>query len=686
MELRDAEVDVRRSARRSLLLAALIGCVPRTEEVVSSALVRVEPAELAASALTREQAPVRDSATTQTTRDLGTLPDGRKIEPCGAPPEGMACVQGGPFVRGAEDGPKNARPAEKVWLQTFYMDVHEVTHAAYDRCEREGRCPAASPFYEDFDRPDQPMTGVSWYGAVDFCRERGGHLPTEAEWEKAARGPDGALYPWGDEPATCERAIIRDDSGRSCGTRQRGRFPAKGRTFEVGSRPAGVYGLHDMVGNAWEWVFDWYSSSWAACGDACQGIDPRGPCDGGEPCPYHKWRVVRGGSWYWDASYATGIRRRPHVATNKPFHHFGFRCAASIEEAKRIAAGTSSSPPARALTQPMHATFWSSPEDAPTRELMGVSPERSGRHYLASNERKLHLFHRRMADLGGGYVGVGSDQAYLFIGWMRPELAWLIDYDPQVVHLHLAYQALIAAHHTPASLMAAFSPTARDASLATIARTVEPARRKQAQIAYRRARRSVWKRLQQVRRTLDAKRIPSWLTDQATYDFVRESVLAGRVRPMVANLLAEKALAGIAVTSERLGVPIRAVYLSNAEEYWQRYSDRYRENMASLPFDESSVVLRTVATYEQNLDYHYNVQGAASYLAWLRDPKTRDVYQIVRHPRGKRRPRPPEYSEIDDLPRPRPISRVDAGRKTRPRDIARLEPVMKPTSSSPLDG
>jgi hypothetical protein len=171
--------------------------------------------------------------------------------------------------------------------------------------------------------------------------------------------------------------------------------------------------------------------------------------------------------------------------------------------------------------------------------------------------------------------------------------------------------------------------------------------------------------LQQVRSTLEAERIPSWLTDQATYDFVRESVVAGRVRPMVANLLADRALAGIAVTSERLEVPIRAVYLSNAEEYWQRYSNQYRENMASLPFDETSVVLRTVATYEQNLDYHYNVQGAASYLAWLRDPRIREVYQIVRHPRGKRRPRPPEYSETNDAPPPRATARTARTHDTR---------------------
>ena len=94
-----------------------------------------------------------------------------------------------------------------------------------------------------------------------------------------------------------------------------------------------------MMGNSWEWVLDWYSKSYADCGEACEGIDPKGPCDGAERCPRHYMKVVRGGSWYWDASRATGVFRRPHFPANEPFHHFGFRCAASVEQAATIGDG-----------------------------------------------------------------------------------------------------------------------------------------------------------------------------------------------------------------------------------------------------------------------------------------------------------------------------------------------------------
>jgi formylglycine-generating enzyme required for sulfatase activity len=122
---------------------------------------------------------------------------------------------------------------------------------------------------------------------------------------------------------------------------QKGRHPDKGRTFEVGSRPAGRYGLFDMAGNAWEWVHDWMSPSYAACGADCAGVEPKGPCGGAEPCAGHRERIVKGGSWYWDAKRAMSYYRRSHDPKNElsDFHHFGFRCAASVEEARALTAG-----------------------------------------------------------------------------------------------------------------------------------------------------------------------------------------------------------------------------------------------------------------------------------------------------------------------------------------------------------
>ena len=257
--------------------------------------------------------------------------------PCEKTPKNMACIAGGPFLRGANDGPPHARPQSTVWLQTFYMDKYEVTYGEYTACVKAGKCRRAGPNYSDFDNPMQPINGINWFDAENYCRIKGKHLPTEAEWEKAARGTDGRRFPWGDGPADCKYMVFKNEKGRSCGVPKAGKHPEKGRPEPVGSKPPNQYGIYDMAGNAYEWVADWYTKSYAKCGDACNGIDPKGPCDGKEKCPntLHR-RVVRGGSWYWGEERATTFYRRSHTPENKPFHHFGFRCAATVGEARKI--------------------------------------------------------------------------------------------------------------------------------------------------------------------------------------------------------------------------------------------------------------------------------------------------------------------------------------------------------------
>lgn len=267
--------------------------------------------------------------------------------------DGMSCIPGGEFIRGSEAErlctqgeviriPKkkpNHRPPSTLSVQTFYMDVTEVTYGAYQACVKAGKCKRSKPKYSDYDRDEQPMVGMTWYDAYQYCQAMGKDLPTEAQWEKAARGPEGELYPWGNEEPTCERAVLMDDSGRSCGVKKKGSSGYKGRTLVVKSRPAGRYGLYDMIGNAEEWTRDWYTRDWESCGSECAGVDPKGPC-GDQPadkrCGRHKKKVVRGGSWYWTKECATSWTRRPHFAKNKPYHHFGFRCAASLEQARAL--------------------------------------------------------------------------------------------------------------------------------------------------------------------------------------------------------------------------------------------------------------------------------------------------------------------------------------------------------------
>jgi formylglycine-generating enzyme required for sulfatase activity len=253
----------------------------------------------------------------------------------------MVCVPGGPFLRGVDDaraqalGPAHRRstPQSTVVVSTFLIDRFEVTVEHWRACQATGVCrKGAGPTYQDFDAPRQPITGVSWFDAVAYCKAQGKRLPTEAEWEKAARGSDGRMFPWGDEPATCARAVFQDANGRSCGIKQRSvRHANTGRPDPVGSRPPDPNGTFDLAGNAWEWVNDWFSPTWKACGAACEGVDPQGPCGGALTCPGRTQRVVRGGSWYWPGDQMATWFRRPHIPANAPeFHHFGFRCARSL--------------------------------------------------------------------------------------------------------------------------------------------------------------------------------------------------------------------------------------------------------------------------------------------------------------------------------------------------------------------
>ncbi len=256
-------------------------------------------------------------------------PSYRIATPCGDVPPGMSCVPGGWFIRGANDRRRDQRSQAKIYVDTFWIDRYEVTAGEYDRCVRHGRCAYQKTNYDHFCDEDQPKVGLSWYAARNYCRVHLGDLPTESQWEKAARGPDGDLYPWGNAPVTCELAVIKNAKGRGCGRKAVSR--EKGRTSNVGSRRAYRYGLYDMIGNTDEYVLDWYSESYDHCGALCFGENPRGPCNGDEHCPGYKERVVRGGSWYWGAAHAYGSYRRGHFPSQKRiYHHFGFRCARAV--------------------------------------------------------------------------------------------------------------------------------------------------------------------------------------------------------------------------------------------------------------------------------------------------------------------------------------------------------------------
>jgi hypothetical protein len=157
--------------------------------------------------------------------------------PCGkdAPP-GMVCIPGGPFYRGNDHGGKpDERPKMRITVSPFFMDTVEVTNDQYFRCVELGKCEPPIKYFGMYVKPKQPVVAVSWYQAYDFCHYANKRLPTEAEWEKAARGPEGDAYPWGNEPPSCKIAVYEEPLGaKGCGT---------GTTSEVATHGAFRYGL-----------------------------------------------------------------------------------------------------------------------------------------------------------------------------------------------------------------------------------------------------------------------------------------------------------------------------------------------------------------------------------------------------------------------------------------------------------
>jgi formylglycine-generating enzyme required for sulfatase activity len=195
-------------------------------------------------------------------------------------PEGMVLIPAGEFFMGEENGHPDARPMHRTTLSAYWIDTHEVTNAQYRQCVAGGVCspPKDRQTFDDAQRSQHPVTNVTWKQAYAYCQWRGKRLPTEAEWEKAARGTDGRRYPWGNS----EEAIktwVKDRSVTAAGN----------GPSAVGSLPdtASPYGVFDLVGNVWEWVRDWYAEDYYA---TAPRQDPQGPLRG-------SFRVLRGGDW-----------------------------------------------------------------------------------------------------------------------------------------------------------------------------------------------------------------------------------------------------------------------------------------------------------------------------------------------------------------------------------------------------
>lgn len=228
----------------------------------------------------------------------------------------MVLIPGGVFIRGADVGGFDEQPAREIDLDPFQIDRYEVTNHQYGQfAAATGHRKAGPParYAKNVGRmrgPNQPAVYVSWEDARDYCQWKGKRLPTEAEWEKAMRGTDGRLWPWGNQERPNGANWARVDDGAD--------VAAVVGTFESDASP---FGVMDGAGNVMEWVEDWYSETYF------KDSPDRNP-----PSPEHGvYRVLRGGG-YTTTGADVRITSRSKMVPDFRDETIGFRCAKSVEQ------------------------------------------------------------------------------------------------------------------------------------------------------------------------------------------------------------------------------------------------------------------------------------------------------------------------------------------------------------------
>jgi formylglycine-generating enzyme len=228
-------------------------------------------------------------------------------------PDDMVTIPAGPFLRGTTSGGFDEQPQRTIYLDTFSIDRYEVTNHQYQQFAlATGHRKAGPPsrYAKSIGRmrgPNQPIVYVSWDDATEYCRWKGKRIPTEAEWEKAMRGPDGRLWPWGNQekPNGANWARVQDGYD----------VTARVGTFQTDKSP---YGVMDGAGNVMEWVADWYQEGYYK---EAPDTNPPGP-------EFGTYRVMRGGG-YTTTGVDLRITSRSRMVPDFRDETIGFRCAVS---------------------------------------------------------------------------------------------------------------------------------------------------------------------------------------------------------------------------------------------------------------------------------------------------------------------------------------------------------------------
>jgi hypothetical protein len=335
-----------------------------------------------------------------------------------------------------------------------------------------------------------------------------------------------------------------------------------------------------------------------ACGSS-EAASTEGPSGGAAPSTPSVPAVAEGA----DTPDPTAADPAPAAAAVEPAAEAVDGGAAAAEAPAAPAVARAHGP----LSSEVRAHFEAMRPDPAPRAIIRSS------HYYRTNELSHWVYRERVADLGGVMSGVGSDQLYLLAGWARPEILVPLDFDGEITATHRVVAAVFLAHATPEAFMAAFDEANVDALEALVRAhyASSPDVDSLARTA-RNAGRHLFESMRMIRRRYTERGVPTYITDAAQYEFVRGLWAEGRVFPIRGDLTADLAMLDLALAARRANLPVRLLYVSNAETYFE-FGPTYRRNIMAQPFDDRSVLLRT---FHSNLphpdgepNYHYSIES-----------------------------------------------------------------------------
>ncbi|MBN1534461.1 MAG: hypothetical protein JXA20_17435 [Spirochaetes bacterium] len=296
---------------------------------------------------------------------------------------------------------------------------------------------------------------------------------------------------------------------------------------------------------------------------------------------------------------------------------------------------------------------------ASPQERLGPTRWDSG-NTSVSNENRIDLFKRHIENLGGGYIGVGTTQNFTLAAWARSEWIWLVDYTRITVAANRIHIAFLRHAATPGEFERLWKVEAAPEAHTVLDREYEG----DPELPYLK---SAWGSIAKyvrwhtlvLRRVSSENRYGNWFTDSRIYDYIRDRALKGRIIALRGDLKGSVTMRGIAENAARMGVTVRVIYLSNAEEFFGNYSNQFIANMMALRIDERSILLRTLTVQnklfpwapgselQNQLGFHYSVMPARYFVQWISRNAGKSIFHLIQLARVRRED---GFSEIFPAP------------------------------------